>query len=291
MKLVIWPAFSMNSAPKRRLAVFGWARGEFVAALDALVQGVDIEDERHWLDAAYVAEQVLTLTELKEFVDRRWPTAVEGSGDKERRGVAERMRYLLARRLARHGQLEQAIAYYPADLQNGFRQYVEGLKSGKSAKQPRPQRAEALWVAAQLTRHQGMEFFGTETDPDWAIFEGSYDLGTVRAERPKTGLNRATQEEQARARRNRPKPDRRFHYRYLAADLAWEAAGLMPDQSEDTSRVLTVAGTWLKNIAPKEADRFYKALVHRCSKTQLGKEAQNRRWFPEVTGEDATPSP
>jgi hypothetical protein len=265
-------------------------RGEFVAALDALVQGVDIENERHWLDAAYVAEQVLTLTELKEFIDGRWPTAVAGSGNKEQRGTGERMRYLLARRLARQGQHEQALPYYPVDLQNGFRQYVESLKSGKISKQPRPQRAEALWGAAKLTRHQGMEFLGTETDPDWAIFEGSYDLGTARAERPKTGLNRATQEEQARARRHRPQPDRRFHYRYLAADLAWEAAGFMPDQSEDTSRVLTIAGTWLKNIAPKEADRFYRALVRRCSKTQLGKEARDRRWFPEIAGEEATPS-
>jgi hypothetical protein len=265
-------------------------RGEFVAALDALVQGVDIENDRHWLDAAYVAEQVLTLTELKEFVDARWATAVESSGTDKPRGVAERMRYLLARRLARHGQLEQAVAYYPADLQNGFRQYVDGLKSGKGPNQPGSQRAEALWAAAQLTRRQGLQLFATETDPDWACVEGSYDLGTTRAQRPKTGVNQATQEELSRAVRHRPRPDRRFHYRYWAADLAWEAAGLMPDQSDDTARVLAVAGTWLKNIAPKEADRFYKALVRRCSKTRLGKEAQKRRWFPEVTGEDATPA-
>jgi len=265
-------------------------RGELVAALDALVQGVDSEDQRHWLDAAYVAEQVLTLTELKEFVDSRWPTAVAGSGDRERRGIGENMRYLLARRLARQGQLEQAVPYYPADLQSGYRQYVEGLKSGKNAKQSRPQRAEALWVAAQSTRRHGMEFLGTETDPDWACFEGSYDLGKARAERPKAGLNRATQEELSRAQRHRPKPDRRFHYRYLAADLAWEAAALMPDQSEDTSRVLTISGTWLKNIAPRDADRFYKALVSRCSKTRLGKEALNRRWFPEITEEGAAPA-
>jgi hypothetical protein len=265
-------------------------RGEFVAALDALVQGVEIENDRHWLDAAYVAEQVLTLVELREFVDRRWPVPEVGSAGKERRGMAERMRYLLARRLARHGQLGEAMPYYPADLQTGLRQYVESLRIGKNTQLPRPQRAEALWAAAQMMRRQGMELLGTETDPDWASLEGSYDLGTSRSARPKAGVNQASQEELSRAARHRPKPDRRFHYRYLAADLAWEAAALMPDQSGPTSKVLAIAGTWLKNIAPKEAERFYKALVRRCSKTPLGKEAQNRRWFPEIAGEGAAPS-
>ncbi|HBZ53763.1 MAG TPA: hypothetical protein DEO88_00025 [Syntrophobacteraceae bacterium] len=265
-------------------------RGEYVAALDVLVQGVDMDSDRHWLDVAYVGEQVLTLTEFKEFVDRRWPTAVEGSGDTKKRGIGERMRYLVARRLARHGQLEEALPYYPADIQSHFRQYMEGLRSGKNAGQPRKQRAEALWAAAQATRHRGMEFLGTEADPDWAWVEGSYDLGTTRSQRPKTGVNRATQEELSRAAGHRPRPDRRYHYRYLAADLAWEAGALMPDQSEDTARVLALAGTWLKNIAPKEAERFYKALVRRCGKTRLGQEAQLRRWFPEVSGEVAAPS-
>ena len=262
------------------------ARGEFVAALDALVQGVNMEDDRYWPDAAYVAEQVLTLTELKEFVDRRFPEAVNQPGDAGQRGVDERMRYLLARRLARLGQLEEASPYYPADRQDGFRQYVEDLKAGKTLKQPASQRAGALWAAAQATRRQGMELLGTETDPDWACLEGSYDLGLTRSERPKAGMNGAGPEELSRAGSHRPKPDRRFHYRYLAADLAWEAAGLMPDKSEETARVLTVAGTWLKNIAPKEADRFYKALVSRCGTTRLGKEAKKRRWFPEITGDD-----
>ena len=75
----------------------------------------------------------------------------------------------------------------------------------------------------------------------------------------------------------------RYHYRYLAANLAWEAAALMPDNNDDTARVLCEAGTWLKNRDPKSADRFYKALVKRCGTTELGKAADKKHWFPPIT--------
>jgi len=57
---------------------------------------------------------------------------------------------------------------------------------------------------------------------------------------------------------------------------------LMPDNSADTARVLWTAGGWLKDRDPKEADRFYKALVNRCRKTDLGREADGLRWFPKA---------
>ncbi|MEO1369736.1 MAG: hypothetical protein AAFX50_21350, partial [Acidobacteriota bacterium] len=57
---------------------------------------------------------------------------------------------------------------------------------------------------------------------------------------------------------------------------------LLPDQSEQTARVLATAGTWLKNLDPDRADRFYKALVRRCGETALGREADRRRWFPDL---------
>jgi branched-subunit amino acid transport protein len=41
-----------------------------------------------------------------------------------------------------------------------------------------------------------------------------------------------------------------------------------------------VAGSWLKNRDPQAADVFYKALVRRCPKTDIGKEADRIRWFP-----------
>jgi hypothetical protein len=98
----------------------------------------------------------------------------------------------------------------------------------------------------------------------------------------------ATADEIERALGHSVEPPARFHYRYLAADLAWEAAQLMPNNSDETARVLCVAGSWLKNRDPKAADRFYKALVRRCRRTVLGKAADLKRWFPTLD-EDGEP--
>ncbi|MFZ4789540.1 MAG: tetratricopeptide repeat protein [Candidatus Competibacteraceae bacterium] len=270
-------------------------RGEYVAALDALLQGafnppgpvshlvVERIDSDHWPDAAYVAEQVLTLAELKEFVDQRWPNPAPPPVEGKTPGVDAQMRYLLARRLARQGMLDAAAPYYPADQQDTFRRYAEALRHGNNPNMTRPQHIEGLWTAAQQTREQGMALLGTESDPDWASEGGSFDLGTTTADRPKDGVNRAAPAELARAASNRPTPDRRFHYRFRAADLAWQAAQLMPDQSDQTALALVSGGNWIKNHDAKGAERFYKALVRRCSKTSLGKQAAAKHWLPDLT--------
>ncbi len=263
------------------------ARGEYLVALDALLLSVDDNNSNHWFDAAYLAEQVLALAELKEFVDKRWPTAKPPVDGKTPDGADTRMRYLLARRLARQGMLDAAVPYYPIERQESFHRYVDAWRRGNDAKMPSPQRAEALWTAAQLTRDQGLDLLGTESDPDWAGEGGSFDLGTTRTDRPKEGVNRPTPDEIKRAAGNVPTPDRRFHYRYRAADLAWAAAERMPDQSEQTALVLVTAGNWVKNRDSKAADRFYKALVSRCGKTELGRQASAKHWLPEV--KPATP--
>lgn len=271
-------------------------RGEYVAALDALLHGVGSGDDypgysddtdimapdRHWPDAAYMAEQVLALAELKEFVDQRWPNPAPPPAEGKTPGVDARMRYLLARRLARQGMLEAAAPYYPADQQENFRRYTEALRRGNNPNMTRPQHIEGLWAAAQQTREQGMELLGTESDPDWASEGGSFDLGTTAADRPREGVNRAAPEELDRVAHNRPNPDRRFHYRYRAADLAWQVAQLMPDQSDQTALALVSGGNWIKNHDAKGAERFYKALVQRCGKTSLGKQAAAKRWLPDL---------
>ena len=62
------------------------------------------------------------------------------------------------------------------------------------------------------------------------------------------------------------------------------AARLMPDNDIGTARVLCEAGTWLKNRDPQATDRFYKALVRRCGRTGIGRETDQLRWFPPLTG-------
>jgi len=71
----------------------------------------------------------------------------------------------------------------------------------------------------------------------------------------------------------------------VAADHAWAAMQLMPDDSDELARLCTEAGGWLKGRDPDAADRFYKALVTRCASTDLGKQAAALRWFPATPAE------
>ena len=88
------------------LGVLRLARREYAQALDALLNA------GFWMDAAYVAERVLTLDELKTYVDDYWPPGLRRSKwPRRRRNTAqsevspallrEQIRYLLARRLMR----------------------------------------------------------------------------------------------------------------------------------------------------------------------------------------------
>jgi hypothetical protein len=143
----------------------------------------------------------------------------------------------------------------------------------------------ALFEAAKLVRQHGMELIGAEVEPDWHIHDGQFEEGVTIASRgtnDSTTVLFATDEELERAHQHRVVPDERFHYRYQAAALAWEAAALMPNNAADTARILCTAGSWLKNIDAQSADVFYKSLVRRCRKTDIGELADRMRWFPDL---------
>jgi hypothetical protein len=276
---------TMGECVRGELGALYLGRRQYAEALDAFLRG------GFWEDSAYVAERVLTPDELKAYVDRNWPPP----GDERaatwpagRIATGERIRYLLARRLARVGRWADARAYFPPEWRPRFDAYTRGVLDGRSKRGSRADRAAALWKAACIARYQGMELLGTEVEPDWSVYGGTYGAewltptATVRGERSPAPLTSSTADERQRIRAHAVRPNKRYHYRYGAADLAWEAAALMPDQSEDTAKVLALAGSWLKNRDPKAADRFYKALVRRCGKTALGKKADELRWFPPV---------
>ncbi len=287
--------------PLGELGVLRLARGQYVEALDALVRG------RYWLDAAYVAERVLSVDELAAYVDATWPRPATNrppeayeaySGFVAPERVAPRIRDLLARRLVRVERYADADRYFGDDRRPVLTEFAQALQSGRDPVRPQAERAAALWHAAQIARHQGLELMGTEADPDWGALGGSYELAPAFGFRtntpPGAAALQATRDERARVLRHAPEvnPPVRYHYREIAADLAWQAAELMPDQSPDTAAVLWEAGCWIKNRAPDRADRFYKALVRRCGQTPLGAEADRLRWFPaEWPPPAATPPP
>jgi hypothetical protein len=265
------------------------ARREFAQALDLLLRS------GFWVDAAYVAERVLTVDELKELVDRNWPAVADESplgeqvywGAWNESRIQLHTRYLLARRLAREERYVEAREYYPKEWLPDFDRFARLLESAREAVTPEPARARAYLEAARLARFKGLELFGTETDPDWRLYDGDYNYGVSVSDR--AGLDRElvkpADEELDRAWNHGPNPARRFHYRYTAASLAMQAANLLPDNDDETARILYMAGSWLKGRDPEAADLFYKTLVRRCRETELGAEADRIRWFPQLDAE------
>ncbi len=246
------------------------------------------------MDAAYVAERVLALEELKDYVDRFWPaaSAEQVAQEQARFGASEvspvllreQIRYLLARRLTREWRGSEARAYYPADWMSTFDQLLAALRTGWEETADAAG-AASLFQAALITRTNGMELIGTEVAPDWHYHLGQFEEGVTGEDRRSNTLAvvvRPSEDELRRDAQHRPDPDLRFHYRYQAAALAWEAARLLPDNDDRTAYVLWQGGSFLKYRDPQFADLFYKALVRRNRKTILGAEADRQRWFPII---------
>ena len=260
----------------------------FVQSLDVLLKG------GNWIDSAYIAERVLTSEELQAYVDANWPASIlEQRSDEDGFGEeglkAMKIRYLLARRLSRLGLYEKAQPYYPntqKELLEAFEMFTKALKKANDHALSQTERADAFWTAAWLTRHKGMELFGFELDPDWSMFGGNYSPKRrleIREElSEKKVINAPSSDEIERARREVAQPDKRFHYRYMASDFAWEAAALMPNEDDELARRLCLAGSWHRDQDNEHADVFYKSLVLRCGTTVLGKKANRIRWFPKI---------
>jgi len=235
------------------------------------------------------------LDELKAYVDRCWPPVPSpktADGGEEQwpssrppLDVRQEIRYLLARRLTRMERGNEARAYYPTECLADFDALVARLSDGWDETLPAEGQARALFEAAKIVRWKGLELLGTEVEPDWKINEGEFEGGVSTDQRETNGFSSllpASGDEIRRGRMHVADPERRFHYRYQAAALAWKAAGLLPDDSDETARVLCTAGSWLKGRDPAAADFFYKALVRRCRHTALGHQADRMRWFPQL---------
>ncbi|HVG07142.1 MAG TPA: hypothetical protein VNM67_05510 [Thermoanaerobaculia bacterium] len=300
---IVYETGEVLAAPQRALgeeAVVRVTQQDYTGALDRFLRA------GYWMDAAYLAEQVLTLDELKAYVDATWPAdlaakyeppagdaweplLVGGYTTPSPERLARDVRNLLGRRLAREGRLRDALAYVPTDRRPVLERLAGHLEAGRDRQRPGAERGRELFQAACLTRHKGMHLTGTEVEPDWTLVEGDYNVAEwtfkSRDLRRENRLLRETDDETARVKKNRVSPWKRFHYRYRAADLAWEAASLLPSGDEKAG-MLATAGSWIEHADPQAADRFYKQLVRCCGSTELGREADELRWFPEA---DACP--
>jgi len=141
------------------LAILRLSQRQYTEALDALLQG------GHWVDAAYVAEYVLTADELKMYVNRVWPIKEASSKQDTSRWMRRQIRHLLARRLTRIGRWKEARSYFPAELQPRLDEYIQAIRDGHNKQLDRLLRGRQLFHAARLARHQGMELLATEVEP------------------------------------------------------------------------------------------------------------------------------
>jgi hypothetical protein len=303
------------------------ARADFLNAFHTLLQG------NNWQDAAYLAERVLTLSELQKLVDSEFPakpdddsrfadvkqvTSLESELGDAHYGAQDRMnadqkrlalRWLLARRLVRSGRFAEAKPYFLPPLRETLAKFIQLSEQAKTTSDSKA-RAEVLWSLAQFVRTEGMELMGTEVEPDGFLWGGDFaveDVATARLKGryiPETeqGLDPAkamtkpliipaSASEKSALKLTFPKPNQRFHYRFIAADYAWDAAKLMPDNQEETAKVLLTAASWIKDRDDKAADRFYEALVTRCANTNLGRAAKKRHWLPDLPAASPSPSP
>jgi hypothetical protein len=221
-------------------------RGDYLQAMTLLYQS-----RNYWLDAAYVAERVLTIEELQQFVSEHAPSAKATAENADSQPMENQLRAVLARRLMRAGKVQQALSFFSDEQSyNAAKQYQQALKTAGSSWSD-IDKAEALFQMATITREHGMQLFGYELAPDYAVFDGYYELWNT----PNTAVLNAA--EIKRVNRASDGAAKRFHYRYTAAALADKAADLVPENSQAFAATLCHASRWLLARDSEAAAPYY----------------------------------
>ncbi|MBB2495376.1 hypothetical protein [Aquipseudomonas ullengensis] len=231
------------------MAILALERGDYLEAFDQLYHSGEI----YWQDSAEVAERVLTSNELKDYVDNKVPANGERLSAWDRPPVTA-LRELLGRRLLREGRYAEAVPYFAsAELQEAARQYGAAREQAADA-WTAIGRAESYYRAAKLAREQGMELLGYELSPDEAWSGGAFgnEFG-----KPLQADGLLTAAEAERQNASAAEPNRRYHYRWVAADLASQAADLLPARSQSFAATLCKATGWLINNDYPAARRYY----------------------------------
>jgi hypothetical protein len=248
--------------------VLNLARGEYVRALSYLYRAEGLlalhdEDPGYWEDVAYLAERILTVQELKDFVDREVPALpreeIEAAVEAGRGLQAVELRALLGRRLMRQGATEQAVAYFDDEyVRSVAEEYVASLRTAHSRRHGVSARAEAFYTAATIARFDGMEILGYELAPDYAVWDGSFEFSSI--ESPSTG-NYVGPDEVERFTASEPDPEIRYQYTLTAVDHASRAADLLPRSTQAFAAVLCQATGWTLNRDPRTAAELYRRYV------------------------------
>ncbi|MBX7257938.1 MAG: hypothetical protein K1Y02_16365 [Candidatus Hydrogenedentes bacterium] len=181
---------------KADLGVLLVGRGEYSKALDLFAKSHFSED------TAYIAERVLTITELREYVDSHAnDPALQEPLENHYYDEISRIAYLsdiLARRMVRAGQWKDAMKYLAKDGQERLNPIMSALEvaaqvspvrwgdtqlrfPSKEAKKPSKDsgsdRATHLVAAARMfQKEEHSKLLRTELEPDWGYYNGGFEL-------------------------------------------------------------------------------------------------------------------
>ena len=226
---------------------------------EALALAWQVRD-RHPDDLAYVAERVVTLDELIAFVEALPAAAPIDHHDWEASPAS--LRALLGRRLMRAGRYALAIRYLGPSARLPAIQFGLAMATAGHVHDP-IDRARALFKASAIARKDGLEILGTAGAPDWELYGAQYDRFAWEDRTWSDRVHGAG--EVARVLASAPAYAERYHYRYLAADLAEQAADLLPHHTQAFAVALCRAGRYVGSVDPDRARRLYQRYVEQAS--------------------------
>ncbi len=237
-------------------AIVALKQGDYLEAFDQMWQG----RAQYWQDAADIAERVLTLDELKSYVDQHVPVPANRSVKDPNQYVElspeAKLRELLGRRMLRDGHYDGAAAYFRPTLKVKAEAYIAARETAASRWHFAATRAEAFYRAAEIARQDGLELLGYENAPDYAIWSG--DFGGD--DKPKAS-NWIGADEAKRQQASAAQPDIRWHYRNTAAELANQSADFLPARSQAFAAVLCKASGWVADTDVAATKKYYQRYV------------------------------
>lgn len=249
-------------------AILSLNQGDYLEAFDQLWQA----NEYYWQDVADIAERVLTVDELKQYVDQKISAPDDNAlADRNQDGKiseedryypvpnTQRMRELLGRRLLRDGRYTHAAAYFRPERRPAAQQYIDARQDAESRWQLPISRAKHLYEAATLARTQGLELLGYENSPDYAVWDGSFGSDNSLDAAKDAWV---TTDELKRQQHSKAQPNVRWHYRSIAAELANQAADSLPPRSQAFAATLCHASQWMAQTDLVAVQGYYQRYLN-----------------------------